>query len=212
MGCGLPFPNCLPPGPQGSSSLLFTCPHPAAWLLCEVQGEQEAKAASGSVWSWISQSLRLAPRAAKSAPGPHRLQSTGSALWAQLVPSLLPGMRGMTAWLAPPHWRIWWGAQRPGSDAAFEWDLQKVKVQGSGWDSPPVLLSHVCPQATVCGVVCGCGSVWWMWGVCAHVYAHMAPCWHREARSDLVLSTVESSLPGLLKDSHPCDQHVVGDP
>lgn len=136
----------LPPGPQASGSLLSTCPHPAAWLLCEVQGEQEAKAASGSVWSWVSQSsLRLAPHAAKSAPGPRCLQSTGSALWAQLMPSLLPGTRGMTAWLAPPHWRIWWGAQRPGSDAASESDLQKVKVKGSGWDSPPVLPSHVCP-------------------------------------------------------------------
>lgn len=155
LGCGLPFPNCLPPGPQGSGSLLFTCPHPAAWLLCEVQGEQEAKAASGSVWSWISQSLSLAPHAAKSAPGPRCLQSTGSALWAQLMPSLLTGMRRMTAWLAPPHWRIWWGAQQPSSDAASEWDLQKVKVKGSGWDSSP------CPPVPhVSAGHCVWGGMW----------------------------------------------------
>ena len=52
------------------------------------------------------------------------------------------------------------------------------------------------------GVCGGCGG-------CVHMCTHT---WHREAGSDLVLSTVESSLPGLLKDSHPCDQHVVGDP
>lgn len=134
------FPH-LPPGTQVSGSLLSTCRHPAAWLLCEVQGEQEAKAASGSVWSWISQSsLRLAPQAAKSAPGPRCLQTTGSALWAQLVPSLLPGTQGMTAWLAPPHWRIWWGAQWSGSHAASQWDLWKVR--GSSW-APPALPSHM---------------------------------------------------------------------
>lgn len=73
-----------PPASRPSSEQLPPLHLPAAWLLSEVQGEQEAKAASGSFWSWISQpSLHLAPHAAKSAPGPRCLQTTGSALWAR---------------------------------------------------------------------------------------------------------------------------------
>lgn len=58
----------------------------------------------------------------------------------------------------------------------------------------------------------------WVWecvvdvGGCVHVCTCVRTHGTMLAQGGRVLSTVESSLPGLLKGSHPCDQHVVGDP
>lgn len=81
-----------------------------------------------------------------------------------------------------------------------------------------IQLGPSCPSVPrVCRPLCVGGGMW-VWecvvdvGVCVHVCTCVRIHGTMLAQGGRVLSIVESSLPGLLKDSHPCDQYVVGDP